>query len=152
MYHHDSYVLFSPSESADSDDEIIVKTLWPVHQAPSTDNKGLDYKDQDRDIQCSTENTSNNDIQIEDDLKGNGEAGNKEKFEVDEADKAGGNSSAEDEVFEKVQRDRMKFPCSSECNSSAPTKSRLDDHSSKSVEHSHHNPEQGTTKANHKGN
>ena len=129
-----------------------MKTLLPVHQAPSTDNKGLDYKDQDRDIQCSTENTSNNDIQIEDDLKGNGEAGNKEKFEVNEADKAGGNSGAEDEVFEKVQRKRMEFPCSSECNSS-PTKSRLDDHSSKLVEHSaHHTPEQGTTKANHKGN
>ncbi|KAJ7388193.1 hypothetical protein OS493_039307 [Desmophyllum pertusum] len=42
------------NESDDTDDEIFVKTIWPVDS---------DYKDQeDNDFQSSSENTADNDI------------------------------------------------------------------------------------------
>ena len=83
----DLYIFFSPSESDDSDDEIIVKTAsWPVHQAPSKDSNGLDYTDKD---------TKNSEV--------NGESG--------------GSDDADDEVIEKVMRCRMKFLSSSNCSS-----------------------------------
>lgn len=137
-------ILFSPSESDDSDDEIIVKTLWPVHQAPT--NGIRDYKDQDGDFQRSTKN--NHAVQ-KDDLEGKVESGNKENFKVN--GETGGNSDAEDEVIEKVRRGRMEFPCSSECNAS-PAKSCLNGNSSSLCDNSHHKSKTSTTKANHPGN
>ncbi|KAL9953191.1 hypothetical protein ACROYT_G040568 [Oculina patagonica] len=130
------------NESDDSDDEIIVKTLWPVHQAPT--NGIRDYKDQDGDFQRSTKKTSNNNDK--DDLEGKVESGNKENFKVN--GETGGNSDAEDEVIEKVRRGRMEFPCSSECNAS-PAKSCLNGNSSSLCDNSHHKSKTSTTKANH---
>lgn len=146
-YHRACYILFSPTESDDSDDEIIVKTLWPVHQAPAKDII-KDYEDQ-YDFQCSTKETFNNNTDDKDDLEGNVESGNKENFKVN--GETGGNSDAEDEVIEKVQRGRMEFPCSSECNSS-PTKLCLNGNSSSLCDNSHRKPKTSTTKANHPGN
>lgn len=140
-----SNCFFSPSESDDSDDEIIVKTTsWPVHQAASIDSNGLDCTDKESDLRDSSKNTSD-----DDDFRGKGESGNKKNFEVN--GESGGTNDIADEVIEKVQRGRMEFPCSSEC-SSAPTKSCLNNHNSSSCEHSHHKPKTSNKKTNHQGN
>lgn len=98
-----------------------MQTVWPVHQPLSRDSNGSDYTDQDGDYRCSTNITSHNC-----DIEG------------------------EDEV-DKAPRCRVKFPCSSESNSS-PTKSRSNGHGSIVCEHSHHKPiKQSTTQASHQG-
>ncbi|KAJ7358858.1 hypothetical protein OS493_020695 [Desmophyllum pertusum] len=128
------------NESDDTDDEIIVKTIWPVYRATSIDieKQDSDYKDQeDNDFRSSSENTADNDI------KYNGtDCGEKGNVEV--TCESGGNCDTEDEVFEKVQRGRMEFPCSSECKST-PTKSCLNGLSTGLTEHSHHKPKESTT-------
>ena len=119
-----SFIFFSPSESDDSDDEIIVKTAsWPVHPAPSKDSNGLD---------CTDKDTKN--------------------FAVNGESRTSGNDDTDDDqVTDKAPRRRMKFPRSSNC-SSAPGKSCSNHHNSSSCEHSHHKPETRTKKENHQGN
>lgn len=81
------HFFFSPSESDDSDDEIIVKTTsWPTYQAPSKDSNGSDYTDKD--------------------IK---------NFEVN--DESGGNHDTDDGVTNKAPRCRMNFHSSSDCSS-----------------------------------
>jgi len=77
----------SPSESDNSDEEIIVKTAsWPVFQDPPKDSNGLGYTDKDS-----------------------------KNFEVN--DESGGNNCTDDGVINKVARRPMKFHSSSECSS-----------------------------------
>ena len=105
-------------DSDDSDNEIIVKTLFPVDKAVSV-----------------VESPNNSDLQ--EDYQGSAD--------INTSDNKDG-----DEVIEKVARQRMEFPCSSQCKMS-PKSSSLNSTTNLQGNCSHQESNNSKTKASQQG-